>query len=40
MDKEIKSYNWNEILNKLNTEESFNVLHEALIRAFNTHMPE
>ena len=40
MDEEIKSYNWNEILNKLNTEESFNVLHEALIRAFNTHMPE
>ena len=40
MDEEIKSYNWNEILNKLNTEESFNVFSEALIRAFNTHMPE
>ena len=34
MNEELHTYNWNELLNDLNTEDSFNV------GAFNAHMPE
>ena len=40
MNEELKTYNWNELLVKLNTNDSFNVFHDILIGAFNTHMPE
>ena len=40
MDEEIRSYNWNEILANLDTEDSFTVLHDVVVRAFNTYMPE
>ena len=40
MNEELKSYNWMELLSDLNTEDSFNVLHNALVGAFNVHMPE
>ena len=40
MNEELNSYNWTELLGDLNTEDSFNVLHSALVGAFNVHMPE
>ena len=40
MNEELKSYNWMELLGDLNTENSLNALHKALVGACNTHMPE
>ena len=40
MDEEHSSYNWSELLKEMNTEDSFNTLHVAVVVAFNTHMPE
>ena len=40
MNEELKSYNWMELLGNSNTEDAFNIFHNALIGAFNTCMPE
>ena len=40
MNEELQTYNWNELLVGLNTNDSFNVFHDILVGAFNTHMPE
>ena len=40
MNEKLNSYNWIKKLTDLNTENSFNVLHNTLIEAFNAIMPE
>ena len=40
MNEELKTYNRNDMLVGLNTNDSFNVFHDILVGAFNTHMPE
>ena len=40
MNEELKTYNWNDVLAGLNTNDSFNVFHDIIVGAFNTHMPE
>ena len=40
MNKELKSYNWMELLCNSDTEVAFNTFHNILVGAFNTSMPE
>ena len=35
----LQGYNWEEILEKRGTDDSFNILHETLIMSMDKHMP-
>ena len=39
INEELKGYNWEEILEKRGTDDSFNILHETLIMSMDKHMP-
>ena len=39
INEELQGYNWEEILEKRGTDDSFNILHETLIRSMDKHMP-
>ena len=40
LDEDISSYDWHGILEQLNTEQSFELLHKIVLQSFNTYMPE
>ena len=39
INEELQGYNWEEILEKRGVDDSFNILHERLIRSMDKHMP-
>ena len=39
INEELQRYNWEEVLEKRGTDDSFNILHETLIRSMDKHMP-
>ena len=39
INEELQGYNWEEILEKRGTDDSFNILHETLIMSMDKHMP-
>ena len=39
INEDLKGYNWEEILETTGTDDTFNILHEALLTSMNKHMP-
>ena len=39
INEDLKGYNWEEILETTGTDETFQILHRALIMSMNKHMP-